>query len=247
VAILLLQFITQLTNMPLQSIESLIANCNDAFPNTGIVAWLTLLSGDLANGLTYTANPATNQLTTATPHGLVNGSRIRLVGGTLPTPLLANTDYFAIVTNPTIISLATTLANAQAATAIDLTDAGVGTLTLTEQALTVADPLTVLINKEISHPSWPTRGEISNLGAAINIGGKAEKPVKQIPVSKTASIALNYQHYLVIESSSVSTGILGNIPATGTGYSLETAAGVQTIGVGDPPRVIFYKIRMQNT
>lgn len=49
---------------------------------------------------------------------------------TLPAPLAAATTYFVIRVSATVIKVATTLANAQAGTAIDLTTQGTGTHTL---------------------------------------------------------------------------------------------------------------------
>jgi hypothetical protein len=223
------------------SIDSLLANCNDAFPAAGTWGYMTLLRGDLTTGLAYTANATTNALTTAAAHGLVTGSRIRLVGGILPTPLLANTDYYAIVSSATVF----TLAAAAGGVAIDLADAGSGSLTLTEQAVTAADPLAVLVNKEVSHPSWATRALIDNLGAAVNSAGVAEKPTKTLSVVNNAATALSYQHYLFVESGAGTTAALGNVPA-GAGFILSSESGIQTIGVGDPPRAVFFKLRVRN-
>jgi hypothetical protein len=227
------------------STASLITNCNDAFPSTGTWGYMTILSGTLATGLTYTANATTNELTTASAHGLVTGSRLRLVGGTLPTPTVTGTDYYAIVSSTTVLRLATTLANAQAGTAIDLSDAGSGALTLTEQALTAADPLSVLINKEVSHPAWTARALIDNLGAAIDVVGVAEKPVKTLGISNTGTTTLSYQHYLFIESTAGTTATLGNIPSD-AGFILSTEASVQNIAAGDPPRAVFFKLLARN-
>ncbi|MGL4617887.1 MAG: hypothetical protein ACRCZS_02335 [Chroococcidiopsis sp.] len=223
------------------SIDLLRNSLDLAAPNTGTWGHMTLLRGDVTTGLTYTANATTNALTTATAHGLVTGSRIRLVGGTLPTPLLANTDYFAIVSSTTVFTLATTLANAQAATSIDLTDAGSGSLTFTEQALLATDPLSVLVNKEISHPSWTTRAVIDALGASVDATGIAEKPQKILSVVNSSGTALSYQHLLFIRGG---TAALGN--TTGTGFVLDTEASIQTIASGDPPRAIFFKLRARN-
>lgn len=223
------------------STNSLISNCNDAFPSTGTWGYMTLIRGSLTTGLSYTANAATNVLTTATAHGLVTGSRIWLVGGVLPTPLLANTDYFAIVSSTTSFSLAATLGGA----AIDLTDAGSGSLTLAEQALTAADPLEVLINKEVQHPSWSARALIENLGAATLVAGIAEKPQKTLSVSNTGATTLSYQHYLFIESTAGSAAALGNVPA-GAGFIISSEPTIQDIAAGDPARAIFFKLRARN-
>jgi hypothetical protein len=219
------------------SIDSLISNCNDAFPSSGTWGYMTLLKGDLATGLSYTANATTNALTTASAHGLVTGSRVRMVGGTLPTPLVTGTDYYAIVSSPTLLTLSLTPGGA----AIDLSDAGSGALTLTEQALLPTDSLAVLINKEISHPAWTARALIDNLGAAVNVAGVAEKPQKVLSVINTDTTTLSYQHYLFIEGGSAA---LGN--TTGTGFILSTEAAIQNIASTDPPRAIFFKLRVRN-
>lgn len=228
------------------SIDSLISNCNDAFPNTGTWGYFTLLKGDVATGLSCTANATTNALTTATAHGMVTGSRLRLVGGTLPSPLLTNTDYFAIVSSTTVCALATSLANAMSSTSIDLSDAGSGALTLTEQVLTAADPLSVLVNKEVSHPSWTARTIIDNLGAATNVLGMAEKPLKTFSVNNVSpTVPLSYQHYLFVESTVTAAGVLGNVPS-GAGFVLSSESAIQVINPGDAPRAVFFKLRARN-
>ena len=223
------------------SIESLLANCDQAFPNTGTWGYATILSGDLTIGLSYTANATTNALTTPSAHGLVTGSRLRLVGGlgTLPTPLIADTDYYATVSSSTVLTLSATLGGAT----IDLTDAGSGTLLLTEQPLTIADPLSVLVNKEVDHPSWAARVIIENLGAATAVAGKAEKPSKNLTIENTDTTNLSYQHYLFIESASANA--LGSAPS-GAGYYLHSESTAQTIAPGDPSRLVLFKLRARN-
>jgi hypothetical protein len=228
------------------SIESLKFKASQLFPAVGDWAYMTLLSGDVTTGMAYTANSSTNILSTATPHKLATGSRIRLVGGTLPTPLIANVDYCAIVGSPTTFWLASNLADAQINAPIDLVDAGSGALTFTEQALKSTDPLSVLINKEIAHPSWPSRLLVGNLGIAVDAGGFAETPAKNLVITNTDATALTYQHHLYIESVVAATAALGNIPAAGTGCVLETLPQIVTIAPGEPPRSIFLKLRVRN-
>jgi hypothetical protein len=228
--------------MAIYSIDSLLNSANSIFPSAGILGYLTLLKGDLATGLGYTANATSNQLTTASAHGMVTGSRMRLVGGVLPTPLLADTDYFAIVSSATVIALAATLADALAGTAIDLTDAGAGALTLTEQVLTATDSLAVLVNKEVNHPAWTNRAVVDNLGAAVSVSGAAEKPPKVIAVTNTAVTALTYAHYLYIQSAAASA--LGSKP-TGAGVLFESAAAPITLAPSES-RSVTLNLKVRN-
>jgi len=60
------------------------------------------------------------------------GEEIRFTtDNTLPPPLVAGTTYYAIRVNATTIMVATTLANAEAGTQIDITGVGAGTQTVT--------------------------------------------------------------------------------------------------------------------
>lgn len=84
-----------------------------------------------------------NTITVTGAHNMVTGEIFRIASSvTLPTPLAAATDYYAIVSSPTVFKAATTYANAIAGTAIDLSDAGVGTITVTPQAAFPAPLLT---------------------------------------------------------------------------------------------------------
>lgn len=74
-------------------------------------------------GTTFVGSAATDILTTAAPHGLLVGDRVRLVAGTgaLPTGLAAATDYYVkTVPNSTTLTLAAT----RNGTTIDLTADG---------------------------------------------------------------------------------------------------------------------------
>lgn len=79
----------------------------------------------------FTADAGTDQLAVASNTTLTTGRRVRLATtGTLPAPTLADTTYYLIRISATAVKLATSLANAQLGTAIDLTSAGAGTHTL---------------------------------------------------------------------------------------------------------------------
>jgi hypothetical protein len=221
------------------SIESLISKSNSSYPSTGNWAYMTLLKGSLTTGLDYTVSSITNELTTTAAHGLVTGSRIRLVGGVIPTPLLANTDYYAIVVSATVLTLAATAVDAVAGFSIDLTDAGSGTSTISEQSLLPTDPLSVLVNKEISHPSWPTRMLVEDLGAAANVAGMAVKS-KSLSLVNDGTTVMSFQYLLFVEGGTAALGSLA-----GTGFVLESLAGVQNIAAG-AARTVLVKLRARN-
>jgi len=84
---------------------------------------------------TFTADSATDELH-AVAHGLETGDGAALVsnaGGGLPAPLAAATDYYVIKVDADNFKLATTLANAYAGVAIDITTNGTGVQTLSEK------------------------------------------------------------------------------------------------------------------
>ncbi len=79
---------------------------------------------------TFTANAGNDQLTVAREY--TTGELVRVsTTVTLPDPLAAATNYYAVFVDATHITLATTLANAYAGTIIDLIDTGAGTHTIT--------------------------------------------------------------------------------------------------------------------
>ena len=85
---------------------------------------------------TFTADAGTDVCTwTSTaniPSNILTGTRVRLTTTTtLPAGLATATDYYVIVLSSTTFSLATSYANAVAGTAINITDAGTGTHTVT--------------------------------------------------------------------------------------------------------------------
>lgn len=75
---------------------------------------------------------AANDITVASNRSMYTGTAVVLsTTGTAPAGLTAGTTYYAIRDSATQVSLATTLANALAGTAIDITSQGTGNHTLT--------------------------------------------------------------------------------------------------------------------
>jgi hypothetical protein len=90
----------------------------------------------LSQSDTFTADASTDVCTyTSTaniPSNILTGTRVRLTTTTtLPAGLAVATDYYVIRVSDTTCKLATSYANAIAGTAINITDAGTGTHTIT--------------------------------------------------------------------------------------------------------------------
>jgi len=85
---------------------------------------------------TFTADAGTDVCTytstASVPSNILTGTRVRLTTTTtLPAGLATATDYYVIRVSDTTFKLATSYANAVAGTAINITDAGTGTHTVT--------------------------------------------------------------------------------------------------------------------
>jgi hypothetical protein len=81
----------------------------------------------------FTVSTTTEALTFSQPIPIDTGDGVKVSStATLPSPLVAGTTYYAIKVTDTSYQLATTLANAFAGVAIDLTSAGSGQHTLTQ-------------------------------------------------------------------------------------------------------------------
>ncbi len=103
---------------------------------------------DSRSPFTFTVDTSTDVFT-ATGHTYINGQRVRVSqsGGALPSPLVANTDYYVRDAATNTFKLALT----SGGTAIDITTAGSGTLTVTDVALNNRVELTAeFVLKEIA-------------------------------------------------------------------------------------------------
>lgn len=83
---------------------------------------------------TFTA--AVTDICTKSTHGYLTGLKVQLTTTTtLPAGLSLSTDYFVIYLTANTFKLASSLVNAIAGTAVDITDTGTGTHTITPTAL----------------------------------------------------------------------------------------------------------------
>ena len=105
-----------------------------------------------------------------TAHGLETGDIVQLsTTGTLPSPLAAATDYYVIRVDADNFKLASSLENAEAGTAIDITSAaGGGTHTVTEQDRE-HNAMDVNIVNEISVTQGTSPWVIGDGGSSITV------------------------------------------------------------------------------
>lgn len=82
-------------------------------------------------GRTFTADASTDQITPSLQVFTTGQAVVLTTTGTLPAGLSTSTTYYVIASGGSTIKLATTLNNALAGTAIDITSAGTGTHTMT--------------------------------------------------------------------------------------------------------------------
>jgi len=87
-----------------------------------------VMAGALPVAASQSFTRAANTITMTSTAAFYTGMAVTVSGGSLPTPLVAGTIYYAVVVNSTTMSLATTTANALAGTVITLTAAGTGTI-----------------------------------------------------------------------------------------------------------------------
>lgn len=99
---------------------------------------------------TGAVNTGTDIITLGTTSALATGMPIRFTSTTtLPTGLSAGTTYYAIVLSSTTIKVATSVANAEAGTAVDITAVGSGTHSIYSGAHTVGRSYTLADNDEV--------------------------------------------------------------------------------------------------
>ncbi len=100
-------------------------------------------------------------------HGFTTGLRVQAsTTGTLPTGITTSTDYWVIRNGADSIKLASSLANADAGTQINLTAEGSGVHTLTATAGSLAHSLQ--LQKSCDGTNWQSEGSATAISAAGN-------------------------------------------------------------------------------
>jgi hypothetical protein len=122
---------------------------------------------------------------TINAHGLFTGQSLTVsTSSALPSPLLAATTYYVYVVDANTIKLATTLANALAGTAIDLTTTGTGTQTIVLNFLIVRLTYASATTATLTNPY--TGASVSTSGSCFVLIGSYFFPV---PI-----VASTFQH-----------------------------------------------------
>ena len=121
----------------------------------------------------FVADAASDKLLFASAHGLTTGDgpfQLSNSGGALPGGTAASTNYWIIVVDSDEIKLATSLANALAGTAVNVTDAGTGahTMASTLQTVTVA---TVAVAGTANGSMFVPAGEDVAIAGATTVSG----------------------------------------------------------------------------
>lgn len=108
----------------------------DRWNNVSVVCNWTVNSSSAQSFVDGDVNTSTDEIT-ETSHGFLLGENVQLTSsGTLPGGLSLATDYYVIVVDEDTYQLASSLANANAGTQVDITSAaGGGTHTTTPEAL----------------------------------------------------------------------------------------------------------------
>jgi len=94
-----------------------------------------VMAGAVPTAISQSFTNVGNIITVASTASIITGEHV-LISGTIPTPLVANTTYYAIILSNTTMSVASTQANAIAGTAINLTsNVAAGVVTAVPQHL----------------------------------------------------------------------------------------------------------------
>lgn len=114
---------------------------------------------------------------TSVANGFSTGLKVRLTtSSALPTPLLVATDYFVIRVSADTFKLASSLVNAQAGTAITLSDAGTGNQTVTPTAIAGG---TIGLEQSNNYNPITGAGDWAALGSTTNVTADAVVPLEK--------------------------------------------------------------------
>lgn len=156
--------------------------------DTGATITTSAATNGLDTGSLQAFTAAVSDVCTATAHGYATGDGpVRLTTtDTLPSPLSTSTSYYAIRVDADTLKWATSVVNAEAGTAVDITDAGTGTHKVGDYL-----PLALITTSGAHGLTAGDRAYIrSHAGSSPELYG--DYYVWSVPTSDTAEIFLGY-------------------------------------------------------
>jgi hypothetical protein len=171
--------------------------------------WYALLIQDNPSVLSIDSVDTATDTITATGHDFINGNRVTLSnsGGTLPAGITANTEYRVIQTATNALKLCsenTYNPATKTGPPINITSAGTGITTITEQSFNIKDDFDILARKEVNY-FGAGRQALTIPSATINyITQQASLSVNANFTPSTGSIT--YRYFAVISGGLSTTG-----------------------------------------
>jgi len=150
----------------------------------------TTTAQNTINGETFTASSSAGLLLTY-GQDWQSFTKVRFTTTTsLPTGLVAGTDYWLVRVGATTARVATSFANAIAGIVIPFTDAGVGTQTLTTRLPRFSDGAgidAIFFNPQATALGAGTPGLSLGYTNSAGVAARATPPTPSLPIGKTAS------------------------------------------------------------
>lgn len=172
----------------------------------------------------------TDDFVTSAAHTFVTGQKVRVSSSTtLPTGLSAATDYWVIALTANTFAFATTLANADAGTKIDITAVGTGNLTVTNSLAFLSTGETNATDDTIT-----LRGHGLTTGEVFTVTTTGTIPVGLVAVTPYYAIVVDL-NTIKVASSLVNANAGTPVDITGVGVGAHAivltalaSAGVKT-------------------
>lgn len=216
--------------------------CKKAFLDSylsGATIRAILLEEDPTAIATVTADAGTDVIT-ATGHDFVNGIRVKFTTtGTLPAGLSTGITYRVVNVSGSTFKVAIEANYSKTArtatSAVDITDAGTGTHSVTEQAFdeTLDSDMDLFIRKEVSTYQGSGRQSSSALPAAT-ISGTAASIAQQTFVFTPTTGTITFRYCLLIKGGSAT---LGN--TTGEALGIRDEGSTKTLTTGSSYTVTY--------
>lgn len=145
-----------------------------ATANGAVTPGFTIVNSPAGADVEVSIDP--DNYVTIPSHGLTTGLKGQLTTtGTLPAGLSLATDYFIIALTANTVQFATSLANAQAGTAVTITDTGADASVNTFTSTAIAGA-TVQMQESNDGSNWSNIGSSTNITADANIWLQVDNP-----------------------------------------------------------------------